>query len=113
MYESQNGKLWFGSVGIYDLEKDSWNLLHPDVDFAFKTAGHQGLYPPNISLESSDSVHWFHKLSEDMFTGTAWYDPESGEGCMFTHISAIVRGDNQEQLWMSTGADLYRYALED
>jgi hypothetical protein len=47
----------------------------------------------------------------DMFTGTAWYNPETGEGCMFTSFSARITEDDQQQLWMFAGGKLYRLPL--
>lgn len=110
--ETSRGQVWFSAVGYRDLSDDSWHLLHPDPEYAFKRAGHQGYSSPRITLESSNGLLWFNKLSEDVLTGTAWYNPDTGEGCMFTDISAKIVEDDRQQLWMFADGKLYRYALE-
>ncbi len=111
MFESSDDKVWFSAVGYRDLQDGSWHLLHSDPEEAFEHAGHQGADSPGIILESSNGLLWFTKF-EDIFSGTAWYDPEINEGCMFTDFPAFVIEDDHRQLWMVVDGNLYRLALE-
>jgi hypothetical protein len=43
--------------------------------------------------------------------GTAWYDPQSGEGCLIMNHAANIVEDAQNQLWMVTNGYLYRHSL--
>ncbi len=112
MVETSDQKVWFSAIGYHDLSDGSWHLSHPDPEYAFERAGYQGFSSPNIILESSDGILWFNKENEDMFTGTAWYNPETGKGCMFTSFSARIIEDDQQQLWMFAAGKLYRLSLE-
>ena len=43
-----------------------------------------------------------------MAEGTAWYDPETGEGCMFTNIHGTIIEDDEQVLWMLLDEKLYK-----
>ncbi len=111
MFETSRGQVWFSAVGYRDLQDGSWHLLHSDPEYAIKRAGHQGSSSPNITLESSNGLLWFNKENEDILTGTAWYDPDTGDGCMFTDVSARIVEDDQQQLWMFADGKLYSLSL--
>ena len=112
-YLTQTGQMWFGAVGYKDLKSDSWYLLHPDPALYFPHAGDIAWGSPRIVLDSSDGLLWFNKSTDIAeIDGTAWYDPETGEGCRFTNYPAEIIEDDQQQLWMFVDGKLYRYSLE-
>jgi hypothetical protein len=110
IYVTKTGHLWLGAVGYKDLHDGSWHLLHPDPDYHFELGFWS--HSPSIMLESSNGLLWFNKYT-DAYKGTAWYDPETKEGCMFTDISANIIEDSQQQLWMFADGKLYRYSLNE
>ncbi len=110
IFVTETNHLWFGAVGYKNLNDGSWHLLHPDSDYHFELG--YWSHSPKIILESSNGLLWFNKYT-DMYVGTAWYDPETGDGCMFTNIEANIIEDDQQQLWMFVDGKLYRYQLED
>ncbi len=110
---TQTGRLWMGTIGYWDLS-GSWHLLHPSTEEFFKHAGDQAWATPHLMLESSDGLLWYRK-SLDMGPsreGTAWYNPETGKGCMFTNLAVDVIEDSEHQLWLAAEGNLYRYPLE-
>jgi hypothetical protein len=109
---TQQGLLWLGAVGY--LEPDgSWHLLHPDPADYFKSGGEQTGALPYLMLESSDGRLWYQKFLDmgPQSEGTAWYNPETGEGCMFTNLPVNIIEDSERQLWLVAGGNLYRYSL--
>ena len=109
MYVTRTGQLWVGANGYRDIANGSWHLLHPDPDTYFDMGF--WAYSPSIMLESSNGLLWFNKYT-DYDNGTAWYNPGTGEGCMFTNIRTNIVEDSQQQLWMFADGKLYRYSLE-
>jgi len=65
-------------------------------------------------LETTDGRLWYRKYTDGGFQteGAAWYDPESGEGCMFTNYSVIIMADAEERLWMNVGREIYSYKIK-
>ena len=113
MFMTQSGQLWLGSIG-YREPNGSWYLVHSDINLYFEHAGDIAWISPNIMLESSDGRLWLKKYIDSGLRneGTAWYDPKTGEGCMFTNIPSNIIEDSQQQLWMFADGKLYRYSLE-
>lgn len=114
MFVTRLGQLWLGSVGYREPE-GNWHLVYPDTSLYFAHAGEIAWISPNIMLESSNGILWFKKYIDSGLRneGTAWYDPETGEGCMFTNIPANIIEDSQQQLWMFADGKLYRYSLDE
>ncbi len=110
MYVTEAGDLWIGANGYKDIT-NNWHLLHPDMDFYLNLTWRR-VNSPYIILESSNGLLWFNKYTETT-QGTAWYDPKTQEGCMITDISARIIEDEQQQLWMFAGGNLYRYSLNE
>lgn len=110
---TQTGRLWLGAVG-YREPDGSWYLLHPDPAEYFKHAGDQAWSPPYLMLESSNGLLWYQKFLDmgPRYEGTAWYNPETGEGCMFTNSAVWVIEGPEQQLWLAANANLYKYDLQ-
>lgn len=106
------GRLWLGSIGYLE-PNGSWSLLHPDPELFFSHAGEYLWSPPRLMMESSDGRLWFQKNLDTggENEGTAWYDPATREGCMFTNYPANIVEDANQQLWMVVDGNLYHYSL--
>lgn len=112
MFVTESKHLWLGAVGFIDLNDDNWHLVHPEPSRYFDNVGQDAWASPKLALESSNGLLWFNKYS-GIYEGSAWYDPETGEGCMFTNIPANIIEDDQHQLWMFANGKLYRYSLNE
>lgn len=107
----RSGRLWLGSIGYRDLD-GRWHLLHPNPNEFFDHLGQYYWFPPSLIRESSDGRLWFARfLDTGEVDGAAWYDPSTGEGCMFTNQYAEVVEDSEQQLWLMADGTLYRYPL--
>ena len=108
---THDGKLWLGAIG-YREPNGAWRLLHPDPQEYFKHAGDIYWATPFLILESSDGILWYRKSTDDVRAdGTAWYDPRTGKGCMFTNIDANIVEDSEQRLWMVADGKLFKYEL--
>ncbi len=111
MFITASKHLWLSAVGFIDLNNGSWHLIHPKPSRFFENVGQDAWASPDLVLESSNGLLWFNKHSDRY--GTAWYDPDTGEGCMFTNIPANIIEDDQQQLWMFADGKLYRYSISE
>ena len=116
MLADHTGRIWLGSIG-YIAPDGSWHLIHPHPEEWFKIVD-EGDYSnvwdtPVPILESSDGRIWFYKWlnTGGWGEGTAWYDPETEEGCLFTNYAANIIEDSQQQLWLVADYKLYKYRL--
>jgi len=108
MQFDSDGTLWFGTTGYVSVTGE-WNLIHPNPQNYFSKYYSQGAQPPHLNLISSDGRLWFDKYVDMgyQYEGTAWYDPNSGEGCMFTtYPSHVVEGKDSD-LWILVDGNLY------
>lgn len=108
---TQTGQLWLGSTGYRDRNGD-WYLLHPDPEMFFEHAGDPAWAPPRLIMESRDGRLWYQKWSDTGFwnQGTAWYDNDTGTGCMFTNYPANVVEGEDGGLWLIANNTLYKHA---
>ncbi|RMG89127.1 MAG: hypothetical protein D6712_02330, partial [Chloroflexi bacterium] len=106
------GTLWLGATG-YRTADEQWHLLHPNPGLFLEHAGELLWSPPHLMLASSDNRLWYIKAfdSTPAWEGTAWYDPETGEGCMFTNLPGYIVEDDHQRLWMIVNNTLYQYDL--
>ena len=111
LVDSSN-QLWLGATG-YRTESNQWQLIHPNPDLYFEHQGDLSWAMPEIMLESSDGRLWYQRYLDSDYhnEGTAWYDPTTGEGCMFTNIPAVIVEDSNQNLWLIADGKLYRYQL--
>jgi len=108
---THDGKLWLGAIG-YREQDGNWRLIHPRPELFFVSAGDIYMMPPTLILESSDGILWYRKSTDDARAdGTAWYDPRTGKGCMFTNMDANIVEDSEQRLWMVADGKLFKYQL--
>jgi hypothetical protein len=103
-----NGTLWMGSSGFRDVD-GNWHLMHPNPEEFIENDRNYPWRLPWPIYESSDGKIWFKKwLDQDgRGEGTAWYDPQLGEGCLITSYAANIIEDANQQLWMVVDGILY------
>ncbi|MFO7681974.1 MAG: hypothetical protein R6X34_18170, partial [Chloroflexota bacterium] len=99
-----DNQLWIDAIGYFDLTSETWHLLYSDLLAHVSNDLFWG--SPELLLKDSYDIYWF-ALYPDFGIGMAWYDPVSGEGCMFTtHWSTMVE-DLDRNLWMYSDGNLY------
>jgi hypothetical protein len=112
LLSDHKGQLWLGSIGFRGID-GVWNLLHTDTDLFFRDTLMGGWLIPTLILESSDGRLWYKNWWDGgiWWKGTAWYDPEKGEGCMFTNYYSSIVEDKNQRLWMVANGKLYKYDI--
>ncbi len=112
MLVDHKGRLWLGSMGYMETD-GNWHLIDPDPKSTFEHTSPYW-YPPTLIFESSDGMLWYTEYHDMglLGEGTAWYDPEADNGCLFTNMASHIIEDAEKQLWMVANGKLYRYALE-
>jgi hypothetical protein len=111
-----NNRIWFGAIGYRDTNQ-KWVLLHPNKEEVAHHLMQLARSTPTIIMQSSDERLWFNRFTEGIkidgtpVDGTAWYDPDSGDGCLFTTYGTNVVEDDQKRLWLSVKNILYSYNL--
>lgn len=101
-------RLWLGATG-YQEQNGEWKLIYPNPQNFFEHAGDIYWAPPTLILASSNGILWYKKFLDDTrANGTAWYDPQTGKGCMFTNLAVNVIEDSEQQLWLVAGGKLYK-----
>lgn len=109
MLVDHRDRLWLGAIGYQDLN-GAWKLIHPDPQEYFEHAGDIYWASPTLMLESSNGILWYRKFLDDTrANGTAWFDPQTGEGCMFTNLAVNIVEDTEQQLWLVADGKLYRH----
>jgi len=108
----QINRLWLGAIGYIDSDR-IWHLIHPNPEYYLANAGNMRYGPPELILISSDNRLWYMRYTDGSREGVAWYNPETGEGCMFTGRPANIIEDNNQTLWMVIDGNLYKYSLND
>jgi hypothetical protein len=111
MLVDHRDRLWLGAIG-YREPNSEWKLIHPDPQEYFRHAGDIYWAPPSLMLESSNGILWYKKFLDDTrASGTAWYDPQTGDGCMFTNLAVNIIEDSEQQLWLVADGKLYKAPL--
>lgn len=64
---------------------------------------------PSVLLESIDGRLWYVSNSGQ---GNAWFQPETGEWCLFTTYEGNIVEDSDHDLWMMIEDTLYRLRLK-
>lgn len=113
MLVDRRGRLWLGAMGYMETD-GSWHLLHRDAPNVWENRS-EFLYwsPPTLLFESSNGLLWYTEYHdmERLGEGSAWYNPETGQGCLFTNIASYIVEDAENQLWIVADGKLYRYPL--
>lgn len=112
MLVDPNGILYLGATS-YRMPNGIWNLIHPDIESYFNHAGDHTWATPKLIFESSDGRLWFNRYLDGSGGGTAWYDIETGDGCLFNGEASNIIEDANQTLWMIMGGNLYKYPLND
>jgi len=112
MLFDRQGRLWLGSVGYLE-SNGTWHLIHPDPEEYFENVADYTWRLPVPILESTDGLLWFNKFLDTggQGEGTAWYDPQTAEGCLVTTYPTNIVEDANQQLWMVVHGALYRYSI--
>lgn len=113
----RSGRLWLGSIA-YREPDGVWYVMHPDPEW-FLNRVDEGSYsyvlaPPTLILESSNGILWYTRYldTSGLVDGTAWYDPSTREGCMFTNRYANIVEDAESQLWLVVDDVLYKHPMD-
>lgn len=106
------GRLWLGSIGFRDTD-DVWHLMYPNSEQFFEYPLTISRTFPTLLFESSDGKLWYTNWWDGgiWYNGTAWYDPQTGEGCMFTNTTSSLLEDTEQQLWLVANGNLYKQKL--
>ena len=104
---TKNGQLWLDTLGYIEQDK-SWHNVHPFPNDLNSHESDLHWATPYMVLESSNNLLWFNK-SPDI--GTAWYDRDSGIGCVISDQSTNVVEDSQGNVWIRVGGSLYSLDL--
>jgi hypothetical protein len=114
MLVDRQGRLRLGAMGYMETD-GSWHLLHRNASKVWEYRGEPHWVQPTLVFESSDGLLWFTKYLDmgRLGEGTAWYNPETGQGCLFTNLASYIVEDDSRQLWMVADGKLYRYPLDD
>jgi hypothetical protein len=115
MVVDHEGRLWLGAIGYREPSGD-WHLTINNLREYLRhvdSSHYRYWAAPRVMLESSTGVLWYQKYFDTLPSaeGTAWYDPETGRGCMFTNQPAFVIEDAVQRLWLAAGGNLYSYSL--
>ena len=73
------GRLYIGTSGWRDTDC-TWHITYP-----YDTQREDVFPRLELKLISSDGRFWFTRAGPYL-PGTAWYDPPTGEGCVFTNL---------------------------
>lgn len=109
----QRGNLWLGSTG-YLSNNGEWHLVHTNVEDYFSHAGEYAFQSPTLMLVDSSGTFWFEKyidMNGSPREGTAWFDPETKKGCVFTDAPTFIVEDAERILWLVAGGHLYKNVL--
>ncbi|MBZ0297065.1 MAG: hypothetical protein K8L99_31180 [Anaerolineae bacterium] len=110
MLVDRDGVLRLGATS-YRMPNGDWNLMPLNLEAYFDNAGDYLWATPNLLLESSDGRLWYNRYLDGSGGGTAWYDVETGNGCLFNGEASNIIEDTNQQLWMIANGNLYRYSL--
>lgn len=101
IFVDRNDNLWLGATGW--IEPDgSWHLL------SMTSESHPIL---RIDFESIDGKLWFSREMTWNTSGTAWYQPGTGEGCWLTDFYGRIVEDDSGVYWFELNHSLYSFDL--
>jgi len=116
MLIDSKGRLWLGSIGYQDPE-NNWHLIHSNPQKFFDVVdGGEYSYlwsPPLLMLESSNGLLWYRRWldTDGLAEGTAWYNPETKEGCLISNQQANIIEDTEHQLWLVANEKLFEHQI--
>ena len=105
------GRLWTDISGYRDTE-GKWSLLHKNIGEYFgNILRGESWFVPSIETQTTDGRFWIQREYSYYNDGTAWYDPETEEGCWFTSYTSRIVEDAKNRLWFEADGKLYKYDL--
>ena len=104
---TENDQLWLDTLGYIEQDK-TWHNVHPYPDDLNFHESDLHWTTPHVVFESSNNLLWFNKSPD---AGTAWYDRDSGIGCVVSNQSTHVVEDSQGNVWIFVGGSLYSLDL--
>jgi hypothetical protein len=112
MYIDHHNRLWISDrvwVDISNQDFSHWNIVVRSPIFIdyLETFLRFSWTRPTVQLESSNGILWYSSTR-----GSAWFDPASGNWCLFTSYSGNIVEDSEHNLWMLIGNTLYKYRVE-
>lgn len=110
----QNRNLWLGATG-YRNPDGEWTLVNNNLEEHYAYPGGFNLARPSLEFASSDRRLWYQADGDVSrnYLGTAWYDPSTGEGCMFTNVPASMVEDSDQRIWLVANVVLYVAQLDE
>ncbi len=111
LYVDENDILWIGDsawVNIGENPVDYYEqaaTIYRSPVFVAKLPPGDGSYQwlhGTPTADTPDGRIWYKSLR-----GTAWYQPKTGEWCMFSSSRSLVLKDSEGNLWMTYGDALY------
>ncbi len=110
-YISSNGDLWIGSIGYRDTNNKWISLIDDMESYNYENLNINTVWAsPELFFQSSDGITWHRRNTESGYSGTAWYNSVTGEGCLIYSYYGNIREDSENSLW--TIADGMIYKLE-
>lgn len=91
-----------------------WRFIDPKPEFSWEMRGNPSWYPPELVFASSDGRLWYAEWNDMDYLGegTAWYNPDTGEGELFTNVASFIVEDDDQRLWIVVDGILYAMQLE-
>lgn len=114
-FQPREGNIGFNSEGRLHIGTSAWRDVDETWHITYPYSIHRADVYPRVELKfiSSDGRLWFTR-EQIILSGTGWYDPATGEGCMFTNMVPLsIIEDHQQYLWMAVDGSIYRLNLND
>jgi len=104
IFVDRYNRTWFSAMAY--LQDGQWTVVNPDPEQTQDFLG-QVRFPivwtfPTPILSDSAGRLWFETRGDNNFGthGTAWLDPETGNGCKFTNSTSNIIEDHNGFLWL-------------
>ena len=114
IYISNNGNLWFGSLGYLDKDQN-WHFEYPFIieeRFKEKQFVLTQTYT-DIILEDSSGIVWHRAINiNHEISGIAWQNPKTNKGCQTLISSGPLVEDKEGNIWLLDGENLYKLEKE-
>jgi hypothetical protein len=114
MYFDRAGRLWVDGYGWREFPSTGepvwYRLIQSPVFITNRMQGagdrQYAWTSPHRMYESSNGLFWFSSGA-----GLVRFNLQSGEWCLFTTLSSPVVEDDDQNLWIAGGRQLYKYHL--
>jgi hypothetical protein len=110
IFADHSGRVWFGAFGWLEADGTWYQVVRPPLFYPIDSRFTGSDVPPEspkILMESSDKRLWF-----EGFRGLVWLDPNEEKWCWFTtYRTDRIIEDQEQNMWMVSKGELYRYPL--